>query len=73
MSGFGSQNLNKVSDYTMTRLRTEPESQWQFFWRGNFRKLFGPSAFEFILNFRGMSCLVLALEILIKYQTTMTS
>jgi hypothetical protein len=65
MSGFGTQNLNKVSVYD-DKLITEPKSQWQFFWRGYFRKLFSPLAFEYILNFRGVSSLDLALKISIK-------
>jgi hypothetical protein len=72
MSDFGTQNLNKVSEYD-DKLITEPKSQWQLFWRGYFRKLFNPSVFEYIPNFRDVSCLVLALKILIKYHSTMTS
>jgi hypothetical protein len=72
MSDFGTQNLNKVSEYD-DKLITEPKSQRELFWRGYFRKLFTPSVFEYILNFRGLSCLILALKILIKYQNTMTS
>jgi hypothetical protein len=72
MTGFGTQNLNQVSDHD-DKLITESKSQWQFFLGGYFRNIFSPSVFEYILNFKGASCLVLALKILIKYQTTMTS
>jgi hypothetical protein len=71
MSGFGTQDLNKVSDYD-DKLITDPINQWQFF-GGYFRKLFKPLVFEYILNFRPASCLFLALKILMKYQTTVTS
>jgi hypothetical protein len=38
MSGFGSKNLNKVSDYD-EKLTTEPKSQWQCFFGGLFQKI----------------------------------
>jgi hypothetical protein len=56
MSDFGTQNLDKELEYD-DKLITEPKFQWQFFWSDFFRKLFNPSVFEYILNFRGASCL----------------
>jgi hypothetical protein len=38
MSGFGTQNLNKVSEYD-DMLITEPKSQWQFFLEGLFQQI----------------------------------
>jgi hypothetical protein len=46
MSDFGTQNLDKVSDYD-DKLITEPKNKWQFFWRGYFN-IINSSIFEYI-------------------------
>jgi hypothetical protein len=49
MSDFGTQNLNKVSDYDDKSI-TEPKNQWKFFFEGLFQKKINPSVFEYIFN-----------------------